>query len=291
MRLADFVIRSEDSFCPLLVAPDDPNHYLAFDIPTNEYVHERSLGYADKAYKVVMSSNRSMAARSIGWDSYVPAVSVSSNWHIFGAEYFDSFILRFNKIYRTVYCRFDPLKHEGTELFNSIVSDMDFSNHPHNYNILNHGELPELPPGLFSQESIKEVLALQDDLDMEVRFVTPYRSALIFKNINIGGISSKRVDCAVVLSKNLHILSYKILRLLDYPNSMMVQPSYTDYSEIWHPHVGSSGCPCFGSSNNTDAFERSILRDRNLLSVVLYLKGFLENYTEGSAMCRPAVFV
>ncbi len=289
MELSDFTsIASEPAFCPMLVMPNDPRIFLSYS-PYAHFSKKLKLGYADISYSIVTSPVESMASKTMGRVDFGSVVRIHSDHRVADTAYFSPYILQFNSIVRLVVCEFDPFVDDGPDLFNRIVRDIDFSRPVREYNVLN-GRESSANPGLFSQSSIKEVLAIQDDLDLEVKLVTPYRSILIFKNINIGGISSKRVDCAVVCVKFSGGVSTWVLRLLDYPNSILVQPAYTNISEHWHPHVGRGGHPCFGVRSNEQEFNRMIWRDRNLLSVALYMKGFLETYNRDGSMCDPDVF-
>ncbi len=269
---------------PVIIMPDDPNLYLfnKFGHISSDSSSSRTITYSDRAFNIQYNAMILRYSRFIAIDTFTPIMSVRHAGRVF-PEYTE--LLYFDKLLHTLFVGFEVDSVDGVALLECILSDIDLTFGVET-NMLDQirSDTDCMKNGLFSEDSVREIIQLEKDLDMEIKLVSPYRTIIVFKSIFLGGNRRKKVNCAVCISKPSYYSDapMRVFKLTDYPNSMDILRTHCDNS-AWHPHVNLDGRPCWGEASSI--IFRTI-RNRNLLAVALYLKSFLETYNENDAMYR-----
>ncbi len=260
-------------FTPYLVEPDDTNIYF---VNSGQTYATNLIRYKGVSYEVFLSGSLESNLFNTLYHGRSDRVALGITCNNDGGG---RAILYFNRLFYTAGLYFDVERKDGERLLEDVKKNFDFSPYvePNFVEQIRDGR-EDFYDGLFSEDSVKEVIQLEKDLDMEVKLVSPYRSILIFKSIRVAGKEDIIADCAV----SLYGQRVNIFKLLDYPNSMLVQHlSSSGGRYCWHPHIANDGSICLG--NYGGVFE-GLVREKNLLGATLILKSFLESWNHNNVV-------
>ncbi len=271
VRVGDYSL-----FAPFLISLDDLNVYFINNIQ-GSFHRMLNVTYNGTSYRI------SHNLPDIIYDLRVDGPPSSISKQCKSDTGFHTFVY-YNCLLRSAALCFDINKGDGAALFRAIKESFDFTPlMERNFaSRIKHGWTSENYGGMFSEDTVSEVIQLEKDLDIDVVLVSPFRSVLVFKSIQVGGKEDIIADCAVCIytEGTGEARETRIYKLVDYPNSMKIfKLDSADY--VWHPHIANDGGMCLGDARYS--FYRAV-EHKNLLETVLIFKSFLESWNPGNVV-------
>ncbi len=274
-------------FSPLLCITDQP-YIVESGV---EAVESKPVMYKGKLYNVdfrVTDNIRGPFIELMNEMAFTPDFKRIQGWTYPGEGAYQVTLARFNHIFGTAILHFDTEFEDGVELKERILNEdiyPYFRGNPIKTNILDrirNGELKETRI-ISDVDAFRELLDLESELGIEVRFVDENRVIIVFKDIVLSNSKQLKKDYVMVYMPLVTgTWNLKILELSNYPDLLPIRTRGTSY---WHPHVDMYGYPCFGEHENFITM-RDSWRKAQFLKFALFMKGFLTSYSERHAFTK-----